>query len=120
MQHAPRGVSQPHLRLPTTLLLQKLAHSRKRSTRTRSAGESIQSSSSLFPDLRTRGFVVRPGVGDVVELVCPHGIGQALGKGFCLVIVVFWMFVRYRRDWVDFRAEHFQEVDLFLTLKGER
>jgi hypothetical protein len=89
MQHTPGGISQPNLRLPTALLLQKLAHARKRSTRTRSAGESVQIPLSLFPDLRTRSFVVCPGVGDVIELIRPHSIGEVFGKGFRLVVVVF-------------------------------
>ena len=117
MQHAPRGISQPHLRSPTTLLLQKPAHTRKRPTRAGSAGESVQGPLSLFPNLRSRSFVVRSGVGDVIELIRPDSIGEILGKGFRLVVVVFWVLVRHRRDWVDFCTEHSQKVDLFLTLK---
>lgn len=120
MQHTPRGVSQPHLCPPTALFLQEPAHTRKRPTRTGSAGESVQGPLSLFPDLRARSLVVRPGVGDIVELIRPHSIGEAFGKGFRLMVVVFRVLVRYRRDWVDFCPEHSQEVDLFLTLKEGR
>ena len=121
MQHASGRISQPNLRLPTALLLQELAHTRECSTRTRSTGESVQGSSSLLPDLWARGFIVRPGVRNVIELVRPHGIGKLFGEFFRLVVVVFRVLVGYRGDWVDLGSEHFEEVDFFLTLtRGKR
>ena len=120
MQHAPRGISQPHLGLPAALLLEILPYTCKGSTRTSGTGETIHVPSSLFPDLWARGFVVRPGVGDIIKLIRPRCVGEAFGKGFCLVVVIFRVLVSYRGDWVDFRAEHSEEVDFFLTLKGRR
>ena len=116
MQHTPRRISQPNLRLPTALLLEELTHTRQCPTRPRSACETVQGSPSLLPDLRTGGFVVRPGVCDVIELVRPHRVGEFLREFLRLVVVVPRVFVRYRWDRVDFGTEHFQEIDLFLTL----
>ena len=119
MQHAPGGIGQPHLSLSTALLLQELAHTRKCPTRTRSTCESVQVSMHLFPDLRTRGFVVGPRVGDIIELIRPHGVGEIFSKGLRLVVVVPWVLVCHSWDWVDFGPKHPEEVDLFLTLEEE-
>ena len=120
MQNAPRRVSQPNLRPPTTLLLQELSYTCQRSTRSRCTRESVQDPSSLLPDLRTRGFVVRPGIGDVVELVRPHRVRELLCKGLRLVVVVLRVFVRDRWDRIDFRSQHFEEIDLLLALNKKQ
>lgn len=116
MQHAPRRIRQPHLRLPLSLLQQILSHARKRAARARRAHKGVERAARLRPDLGPGAAVVRARVRDVVELVRPHAVGQRLREGARLVVVVRGVLVGDGGHGVYFGAEHFEEVDFFLAL----
>lgn len=115
-QDAPRRIREPYLRLAAALLLEIFPGTRERAAGASGADEAIECAARLFPNLRSRGQIVRLGIGGVVKLVRPDCVGEIFGKVACLVIVVCRIVVRDGRDGIDLGAEHAEEVDLFLTL----
>lgn len=59
---------------------------------------------------------MRLGIRCVVKLIRPNRVVESLGVISSEVVIIFWIVVRDRRDWVNFRAEHTEEVNLLLTL----
>lgn len=88
MQHTPRWVSNPDLRLPLTLLSQISPYTSESTTRPSRTDETIHLSIGLCPDLRACSPVMCVGIRGVVELVCPDSVGNALSVLASLVIVV--------------------------------
>ena len=93
MQDATRRVRQPHLRLPTALLLQIPPNARERAAGTSSSNKSINSAGRLRPNLRARSPVMHVRVGGVIELVRPDRTGRRAGIVACFVVVVPRIFV---------------------------
>jgi hypothetical protein len=117
VQDAARRIRQPHLRLPTTHLLQILPHTRERAARTSSRNEPINNARRLRPNLRTRSPVVRIRVGGVVKLVRPDRTGSPARIVARLVVVVPRVVVGHRGHGPHIGSEHAQQVDLLLALR---
>lgn len=116
VQHTPRGVRKPHLRPPTTLLLEIPAHTRKRAARARRTHEPIDLAPHLRPYLRARRLIVRARIRRIVKLVRPYRIVQPPRVHARLVVVVARVLKRDGRDGVHLGAEHAQQIDLLLAL----
>lgn len=116
MQHRARGIRQERLDSPVRLLLQVPGHTSQSSSRARGASESIDLASSLVPDLGAGGLNVCLAIGDVVKLVCPHGVVQALGVPLCLVVVVLRVLEGDGRNGIDFSTQQSKQIDLALRL----
>ena len=116
MQDTTRRVRQPHLRLPTALLLQIPPNARERAAGPSSSNERIDSAGCLRPNLRACSPVMHVRVGRVIELVRPDRAGQRAGIVACLVVVVPRVFVRHCGNRPYIGAEHSQKVDLLLAL----
>ena len=117
MQDAARRIRQPHLRLPSTLLLQILPHARERAARTSSRNEPIDDAGRLHPNLRARSPVVRVRIGGVIELVRPDRAAGPARIVARLVVVVPRVVVGHRGHGPHVGAEHAQQVDLLLALR---
>lgn len=83
---------------------------------TTGACESINVAASLVPDLGTRCLNMCATVGNVVELVGPHGVVEFLGVSLGLVVVVVRVLESDSRDRVDLGTEQSQKINLALGL----
>lgn len=83
---------------------------------TAGASKGIDVTTSLIPDLGAGGLDVGAAIGDVVELISPDSVVEALGVAASLVVVVLWVLKGDGRHGVDFGTEQSQEVNLALRL----
>lgn len=117
IKHAPWGIRQEPLYPPLALLLQEPDRPCQSPSRPRRTGERVNLPSRLSPNLRSGRLDVRLSIGDIIKLVRPHRIIQAIRVSFGLMVIVLRVIERYRGDRPHVRSQHPQEVDLLLTLR---
>lgn len=104
VEDTARRIGQEDLGLAVALLLQEPGNSSQGTSSTGRAGESVNLTVQLLPDLRSSGLDMGAAVGRVVELVGPDGVLEALGVASSLVVVVLGVVECHGRDGVHFGA----------------
>lgn len=116
MQHRSRRIGKEALHSSVALLLQVAGDAGKRSSRACRTSESINLAFGLVPDFGPGALDMRLAVGDIVELIRPNGIFQAVCMSLGLVVVVLRVVEGDGRDGVHFCTEQPQQVNLALRL----